>query len=56
VSGPHRIVLVLDSRAVYNEDADEPELLLYASAPEAVTAFRSRPGIPTSIGSSRTER
>ena len=46
VSGPHRIVLALDSRAVYNEDADEPELLLYASAPEAVTAIQERAGYP----------
>ena len=46
VSGPHRIVLALDSRAVYNEDADEPELLLYASAPEALTAIQEQAGYP----------
>jgi hypothetical protein len=46
VSGPHRVVLAIDSRAVYNEDADEAELLLYATAPEALTAIQERAGYP----------
>ena len=44
--GPHRVVLAIDSRVVHNEDADEAELLLYATTPEALTAIQERAGYP----------
>ena len=44
--GPHRVLLAIDSRAVHNEDADEAELLLYATTPEALTAIQERAGYP----------
>jgi hypothetical protein len=45
-AGPHRVVLAIDSRAVHDEDADEAELLLYATTPEALTAIQERAGYP----------